>query len=81
MCGVSMGSGVCAGKVSGEVQHVLEAAMTILLHAVEADDDKVCAARDANFSARGLNCCLIAQECWGQQTLHLVQLHSRLLAC
>ncbi|CAL5224745.1 g7478 [Coccomyxa viridis] len=28
------------GKVSGEVQHVLDAAMAILLHAVEADDDK-----------------------------------------
>ena len=35
--------GCCAGKVSGEAQHVLEAAMAVLLHAVEADDDKVCA--------------------------------------
>ena len=37
---------LCAGKVSGEVQHVLDVAMTILLHAVEADDDKVRPALD-----------------------------------
>ena len=35
-----------AGKVSGEVQHVLDVAMIILLHAVEADDDKVRLALD-----------------------------------
>ena len=33
--------GLHAGEVSGEVHHVLDTAMTILLHAVEADDDKV----------------------------------------
>ena len=33
--------GLHAGEVSGEVQHVLDATLTILLHAVEADDDKV----------------------------------------
>lgn len=56
----------CAVKVSGEAQHVLEAAMTILLHAVEADDDKVCAAPGDEHSQHCAGCiCSLPREVHG----------------